>query len=217
MWAPMTRETSSESPGSTHQSSCQRPPYPRVRGCAPRRNRLGRHLGGALRQRGLGRRLGGALHLRHLGWRLCAARVSVPPPGAAPSVGVAPRRHRLGRCLRGTMRRRCSFCVVACGFAWFGRPAVVIGGGRFSGAPRSFCGPRTVALRGCAARRPGGCSAVRARSRSCGRAGPAHARALQAGVAGRAIWAGASPSLWRRGACIFLSGSMCMSLGPCRP
>jgi hypothetical protein len=90
MWAPMTRETSSESPGSTRQSSCQRPPYPRVRGCAPRRRRLGRHLGGALRQRGLGRRLGGALHQRHLGWRPCATRVSVPPPGAALSVGVAP-------------------------------------------------------------------------------------------------------------------------------
>ena len=90
MWAPMTRETSSESPGSTRQSSCQRPPYPRVRGCAPRRRHLGRHLGGALCQRGLGRRLGGALHQRHLGWRLCAARVSVPPPGAALSVGVAP-------------------------------------------------------------------------------------------------------------------------------
>ena len=31
MWAPMTRETSSESPGSTRQSGCQRPPYPGVR------------------------------------------------------------------------------------------------------------------------------------------------------------------------------------------
>ena len=36
MWAPMTRETSSDRPGSTHRSSCQRPPYPRVR-VAPRR------------------------------------------------------------------------------------------------------------------------------------------------------------------------------------
>ena len=87
MWAPMTRETSSESPGSTHQSSCQRPPYPRVRGCAPRRNRLGRHLGGALRQRGLGRRLGGVLRQRHLGWRLSSAR-TLDTPSVLATVGV---------------------------------------------------------------------------------------------------------------------------------
>ena len=100
MWAPMTRETSSESPGSTHQSSCQRPPYPRVRGCAPRRSRLGRHLGGALRQRGLGRRLGGVLRQRglgrrlggvlrqrHLGWRLSSAR-TLDTPSVLATVGV---------------------------------------------------------------------------------------------------------------------------------
>ena len=101
-WAPMARETSSESLGSTHQSSCQRPPYPRVRGCAPRRRRLGRHLGGALRQHGLGRRLGGALRQHHLSttWVGASVRRACPcaawggavgrgcaalaPPGAAP-------------------------------------------------------------------------------------------------------------------------------------
>ena len=100
----------------SNRSEC--PSYrSKKKGCAPRRRRLGRHLGGALRQRGLGRRLGGALRQRHLGWcHLCAARVSVPPPGAALSVGVAPRWHRLGRCLCGALRQRCFFCLLAsCG------------------------------------------------------------------------------------------------------
>ena len=109
----------------SNRSEC--PSYrSKKKGCAPRRRRLGRHLGGALRQRGLGRRLGGALRQRHLGWcHLCAARVSVPPPGAALSVGVAPMR-RVGTAWGGASAARCvsaassvSWLVVVVSFITF--------------------------------------------------------------------------------------------------
>jgi hypothetical protein len=128
----------------SNRSEC--PSYrSKKKGCAPRRRRLGRHLGGALRQRGLGRRLGGALRQRHLGWcHLCAARVSVPPPGAALSVGVAPMR-RVGTAWGGASAARC--VSAASSVSWL----VVV----------SFClfWRGVVALPLCSARR-GGCVAV---------------------------------------------------------
>jgi hypothetical protein len=56
MWAPMTRETPSESPGSTHQSGCQRPPYPGGRVA----HRVGAAWGGTLAVRCVSAAWGGA-------------------------------------------------------------------------------------------------------------------------------------------------------------
>jgi len=94
-WAPMARETSSESIGSTHQSSwpaaaiseskglrtASAPP-----GAAPRRCAASARPGAAPRRCAASAPPGLA--------PLCGARVRAPP-GAALSVGVAPRWHRL--------------------------------------------------------------------------------------------------------------------------
>ena len=86
-WAPMTRETSSVSPRIHTPERLPAAAISGSKGCAPRRRRLGRHLGGALRQRGLGRRLGGVLRQRHLGWRLSSAR-TLDTPSVLATVGV---------------------------------------------------------------------------------------------------------------------------------
>ena len=61
MWAPMTRETSSESPGSTRQSGCQRPPYPGVRVA----HRVGAAWGGTSVVRCVSAAWGGASAVRY--------------------------------------------------------------------------------------------------------------------------------------------------------
>jgi hypothetical protein len=59
---PMTRETPSDRPGSTRQSSCQRPPYPRVRVA----HRVGAAWGGTSAVRCVSAAWGGASAVRRV-------------------------------------------------------------------------------------------------------------------------------------------------------